>query len=63
MVLSMKEIGKKINNMDKVLRHGQMVQNMMDNMFMERNTAKGDLPGPMVVLTLVSLKKIIFKLY
>jgi len=57
----MKVIGKRINNTDRVLRPGQMVPNMMVNMFMERNTDKEDSLGLMEAHILDNLKKITFK--
>jgi hypothetical protein len=61
MELSMKVIGKRISNMDKVLKHGQMELNMMDSIFMERSMDKEDLHGLMAVHISALLKKIIFK--
>ena len=51
----MRVIGKKINNMDKVSRHGQMVQDMRDSMFKVKNTAKASLLGLMAPLITVNL--------
>ena len=46
MVLSMRVNGKKINNMDLVLRHGQMVPSTTVNMYRARNMEKVHLHGP-----------------
>ena len=43
----MKAIGKKINSMVRVLKRGQMVQNMTVNMFMAKNMEMEDLHGQM----------------
>ena len=47
--------------MVKVLKHGQTVQNMKVIMYMEKSMVMGDLHGQMAVLTLVNLKRTIFK--
>lgn len=54
MVLSMKVNGKKINNMDLVLRHGQMVPNTTANMFKARSMVKVLSHGPMDQLITVN---------
>lgn len=61
MVLSMKVNGKKINNMDLVLRHGQMVQNTTVNMFRERSMEKEHSHGLTDQHTMVSSWKTISK--
>ena len=61
MELNMKETGKAISNTDKVLRHGQMVPNMMDNTFMERSMDKVDLLGQTVAHTSDNSKRTTFK--
>jgi hypothetical protein len=57
----MKEIGWKTNSMAKVLKLGQMVQNMKATMFMGKSMVMEDLLGLMVVHTQDNSKKIIFK--
>lgn len=57
----MKAIGKKINSMVRVLKRGQMVQNMTVNMFMAKNMEMEDLHGQMEALITALLRKIIFK--
>ena len=61
MVQNMKEIGWKTNSMAKVLKLGQMVQNMKATMFMGKSMVMEDLLGLMVVHTQDNSKKIIFK--
>ena len=61
MELNMKETGKAISSTDKVLRHGQMVPNMMDNTFMERSMDKVDLLGLTVAHTSDNSKRTTFK--
>ena len=56
---SMKVNGKKINNMDWVLRHGQMVQNTTVNMYKAKNMVKEHLHGQMDQLTMVNSLKTI----
>ena len=58
---NMKAIGKKINSMVRVLKRGQMVQNMTVNMFMAKNMEMEDLHGQMEALITALLRKIIFK--
>ena len=58
---NMKDIGKKINNMVKDQKHGQMAPNMKDNMYKERNTEREDSHGLMEVLIMDCLQKIISK--
>jgi len=53
--------GKKTNNMAMVLKHGQMVQDMKENMFKERNTEKANLLGLMEALSLDNLLITILK--
>ena len=57
----MKEIGKKTNNMDKVLRLGLMVPNMMVNMLNVKSMDKVESHGLIARINLVNSKKIIFK--
>lgn len=57
----MKEIGWKTNSMVKVLKLGQMEQNMKVTMFMEKSMVMEDLHGQMVVHTQDNSKKTIFK--
>jgi hypothetical protein len=49
----MKDIGKKINNMEMDWKHGQMAPSMKDNMFKEKNMEQGDSHGLMEVLIMV----------
>ena len=58
---SMKEIGKKISSMDRVLRLGLMVQGMMDSTSLVRNMESENSHGLMAALTSVTSKKIISK--
>lgn len=57
MVLNMKVTGKKINNTEMVLKHGQMVLNIKDNMFKVKNTALENSHGLMEVPIMVILLK------
>jgi hypothetical protein len=50
---NMKDIGKKINNMEMDWKHGQMAPSMKDNMFKEKNMEQGDSHGLMEVLIMV----------
>ena len=61
MVPNTRVIGKKINNMDKASKLGQMEQGMMDLTYLERNMELVNSLGPMVVPILATLKKTIFK--
>merc|ERR1712086_208497 len=61
MELNTKEIGKRINNMDRVLKPGLMVPSMMVNMYMERSMDKVDSLGLMEAHILDNSKKITFK--
>ena len=54
MELSMKAIGKKINNMDKVLRLGLTVPGMKVNTCKARSMEKASLLGLMAQLTTVN---------
>jgi len=57
----MKVIGWKINNMVKVLKLGQMEQNMKETTFMEKSMVMEDLHGQMGVHIQDNSKKTIFK--
>ena len=57
----MKVTGKKINSMVMDLKHGQMVQNIKDSMFKERNMVLESLLGLMEAHIMVTLLKITFK--
>jgi len=61
MELNTKEIGKRINNMDRVLKPGPMVPSMMVNMYMERSMDKVDSLGLMEAHISDNSKKITFK--
>ena len=50
MVQNMKDNGKKISNMEQVLKPGQMELGIMENTYKERSTVSGNLLGQMVVL-------------
>lgn len=56
-----KVIGRKINNMAKVWRHGQMVPVTREITWKARSTAPVDLHGQTAVLILESSKKTISK--
>lgn len=60
MGLSTSENGTKTNSMEPVLKNGQMVQSMKDNMLMERNMAMDALPLLMEALTLDNLDRMKF---
>ncbi len=49
MELNMKDIGLKINNMEKDWKHGQMVQHIKVNMYKEKNMEKENSLGQMEV--------------
>lgn len=55
MELNTKASGKKTNSMAMVLKHGQMVPNMKDNMSKVRSTELEDSHGLMEVLSMESL--------
>lgn len=57
----MKEIGTRINNMVKVLKYGQMVQNMRVNTNTERSTEKELSIGVISHSILVNFITIIYK--
>jgi len=61
MVQNMKDNGKKISNMEQVLKHGQMELGIMENIFREKSMVLENLPGQMVVLIMVNSLKIISK--
>lgn len=60
MVLDMKEIGLRINNMDTVKKYGLMVLCMKDNMSMEKSMEKAPLIGQTNQHMLVNFITIIF---
>ena len=57
----MKETGRRISNMGKVLRPGQTVPSMTVNTSMAKSMARVVSRGPMVALTLEILKTTIFR--
>lgn len=57
----MKDNGKKISNMEQVLKHGQMELGIMENIFREKSMVLENLPGQMVVLIMVNSLRIISK--
>ena len=61
MELSMKDIGKKINNMVMDQKPGQMVPDMKANTFKEKNMGLEGLHGLMEVLIMDNSQKIISK--
>ena len=58
---SMRDIGKKINNMVKDSKHGLMVLGMKDNTFRAKNMEKEDSHGLTAALIMVNLSKTILK--
>lgn len=61
MELNMKVIGKKINNMDKDLKHGLMEPNIMVIMFKEKNMEQVNSHGLTEALIMVNSLKTTFK--
>ncbi len=59
MVHNILEIGKMINNMVLVQKHGQMVQGMRDNIIKEKNMEMENLIGQMDPRIMDNFKKII----
>ena len=59
--LNMKAIGKRISSMEMVLKHGQMVQSMKDNMYKEKSMVLEDLHGLTEAPIMANSLKIIFK--
>lgn len=54
MVLNMKETGRKICNMEKGKKRGQMLHTLMGSIRMARNKDKGSLNGQMGVVIKVN---------
>jgi len=61
MVQNMKDNGKKISNMEQVLKHGQMELGIMGNTFREKSMVLANLLGLMVVLIMENSLRIISK--
>ena len=58
-VLNMQEVGSQINNMDQVVKNGQMAQYMLDNMCKELNKGRVILDGQMDHLILENYLKML----
>ena len=54
-------IGKMISNQDMVLKLGQMVRNMKENIFKEKNKEKENLSGLMIQIIQANFMIITFK--
>ena len=61
MVQNMKDNGKKISNMEQVLKPGQMELGIMENTFKERSMGLVNLLGQMEVLIMENSLRIISK--
>lgn len=57
----MKDNGKKISNMEQVLKHGLMELGIMENTFRVRSMVLENLPGQMVVLIMENSLRTISK--